>query len=454
MGGILQQAYRTEVVLFYAFALGILFLPLRWSLFCLLLAGNVTVNKPGFVSSSSVSWQNGVEAVVLPAILLLRLTGFRFPRIKWGFPAKAWAALVLYAAISILWSPFKLSGVKMVAYLGVWFIIYLVFHMAWRQGLIDQGIIIAALWGSLALACLQTYVLGNPLFGHKYVSSRFVSAQFAPFTGPQSFAPFLACLLALLLFSRQRHSFRTISIAACLVALVLIGSRYALIEASVVVFAWWLLKAKAVRRKGTLRFAPVLRAMVLAAVVLVGFGAVMRSAVPNSRVNQLLELTSKPDLADVGTFGWRLLMYERVLKKLSQRSLVGLAIGSGTSSAGELAMGGQKTAVGLDPNRTINDEFLRAEYEWGFIGLGLGLALLFYAVRGLWRRVFRLRSLAAFAALAIIPGILLALLVENPLARPGGADGLGYLLVLSYGFVAGRRALAQSVKTHETAARS
>lgn len=440
MGGISQQVYWIELLLFYALALGILFLPLRWSLICLLLAGNVGVNRPGFVSASSVSWQNGAEMVLLPTILLLRLTRFRLPRIRWGFPAKAWAVLVLYATVSILWSPFKLSAVKMVAYLGAWFIIYLAFHLAWRRRLVDQRTVIAALWGSLALACLQTYVLGNPLFGKKNALSPLASAQFAPFRGPQYFGPFLACLLALLLFSRERHGLRRMSIAACLVALVLIGSRYSLIEASMVVFAWWLLRAKAVRRKGGLRTAPVLRGMALAVIVFVGFGAVMGQVMPNSRLNQLLDLTSKPQLAEVGTFGWRLMMYEQVLARLSHRSLVGLAFGSGTSSAGEVALAGQKnSSIGVDPNRTINDEFLRAEYEWGIVGLGIGLALLIYVVRALWGRTFRLRSLPAFAALAIMPGIFLALLVENPLAGPGGAEGLGYLLVLSYGFTVARR---------------
>lgn len=435
------EVYSIEVFLFYSFALCVVFLPPRWSLLCLLLAGNVAVIKPGFVSTSSVSWQNGVEMVLLPACLLLRLTGFRLPRIRWGFPAKAWAALVLYAAVSVAWSPFKLSGVKMVAYLGAWFVIYLLFHLAWRRGLIDQGMVIAALWGSLALACLQTYVLGNPLYGNQNALSRLASAQFAPFRGPQFFGPFLACLLALLLFSKERRRFRSLSIAACLLAFVLVGSRYAMVQASIVVFAWFLLKARAVRRKGTLRLAPVMRVAFLAMLLFLGFRGVMGSAMPHSRVNQLLDLVSKPQLADVGTFGWRLLMYERVIKKLSHRSLLGLAFGSGTSSAGAVAMGGQKTAVGLDPNRTINDEFLRAEYEWGFIGLGLGLLLLASAVRRLWRRTFQLRSLAGFAALAILPAIVLALLVENPLAEAGTSQSLGYVMVLSYGFAAGRWAL-------------
>jgi hypothetical protein len=133
-----------------------------------------------------------------------------------------------------------------------------------------------------------------------------------------------------------------------------------------------------------------------------------------------------------------------VLEGLSARSIAGLTFGSGTSSGAEVAtvdLWGSLESV--DPNRTIHDEFLRAEYEWGIIGLGLGLILLVYVVRTLWVRAFRWQSLAAFAALAMMPGILLALLVENPLAGPGSAEGLGYLLVLTYGFALGRGAYAR-----------
>lgn len=432
-----SQVYLIELLLFYVLAFGILFLPIRWSLLCLLLAGNVAVNPSSFVSASSVSWQNAVETLVLPAFLLLRLTRFRLPKIAWTFPSKAWAVLVFYAAVSVFWSPFKLSGLKMVAYLAAWFVLYLVFDLCWQSRLLDQKLVVAALWGGLALACLQTYVLGNPLYGAQDHPGQFVSAQFAPFRGPQFFGPFLACLLSLLLFSRERHAFRLVSIVACLYAIVLVGSRYALIEAGIVTFVWWLLKAKAVRAKGTVRLGRVLPILLFVVVLFVGFRAAIGWAMPKSRVNQLLELGSNPQVVEEGDFGWRLLVYGRVMRALTSRSLGQLAIGSGTSSGGEVAIKDLNVPLeegDMDPNRTIHDEFLRAEYEWGVVGLGIGFGLLIYTLRELRRRAFLLRSLASFAALSILPGIVLALLVENPLAGPSSSEGLGYLLVLTYGF--------------------
>ena len=443
----LNEVYWVEVLLFYALALGVAFLPVRWSLVCLLLAGSVEVIQPGFVASTSISWENVGERFVLPTLMLLRMTHFRLLKIKWTAASKAWAILTLYAAISILWSPFKLSGLKMVAYLAAWFVLYLVFHLAWYRGLLDQRIVIATLWASIALACLQTYILGNPLWGTTVVFGPFASARFAPFVGPQSFGPFLACLLALLLFSKERHTLRSVSIGACLFALVLTGSRYSLIEAGILVVASCLLWVKALRTNGKLRLRPVLGILLLAVVAFFVFRATMEWAMPGNRVTQLFELGAQPDVAEEGTFGWRILVYEHALEALSGRSIAGLAFGSGTSSGGEVAtVALWGSPEGWDPNRTIHDEFLRAEYEWGIIGLGLGLGLLVYAVRRLWGRAFQMRSLGGFAALAIMPGILLALLVENPLAGPGSAEGLGYLVVLTYGFAFGRRVSGARVR--------
>lgn len=427
-----HDVYAIELLLFYLLALGALFLPLRWGVFCMLVAGSVEVVRSGFIPTASVGWRNGVETLVIPAVLLLRMTNFRIPRIRWGFSAKVWTALVLYATVSILWSPFKLSGVKMVGFLLAWPLLYILFHLAWKRGFIDQNLIIAALWATLVLACVQTYFLGNPLAG--------TSNQFVPFTSPNSFGPFLVCILALLLFSRKRNRFWLLSVGVCLPALVLVGSRYSLIAAAVLLFIWWLLSRGAVQKTGGIRLAPVLLALALAVLVFSGFRDLMARAMPQSRINQLLDLTSKPQLADTGTFAFRLLMYQRVLSKLSQRSLLALTFGSGTSSGAEVAFAWQREYVGytqgVDPNRTIHDEFLRATYEWGLIGLALGLALTVHVLKALWDRAIRWKSLAGFAALAILPGVFLALLVGNPLAGPGYAQGIGYLLVLSYGFSA------------------
>lgn len=444
--------YGIEQFLFWGFALGVLFLSPRWAVLCMLLAGNVDVIRPGFVATSGVGWQNGIETLALPTILLLRMTNYRLPKIRWSKPVQLWVVLITYACVSILWSPFKLSGVKMVAYLSAWFILFVAFYVAWRRRLLDQKVVICALWGSLALAYFQTHAAGDPFGG--------LSHRFTSFAGPNSFAPFLTCLLALLLFSREGpRTLRTVSICACLVALIYSGSRYALIGAAFVLFVRGLIRARAWRRSGHIRVAPVVAGLALAAVTFVGFRAVMAKVMPKSRVNQMLDLTSKPQLADTGTFGFRLMMYADVISRLSHRSALGWVFGTGTSSGGTVVFPTwQKTykdyPTGMDPNRTIHDEILRAAFEWGLIGLGITLMLWVCAVRGYWRRAIIEQSLAGFAGLSILPVIFLALLIENALSGPASAEGIGYLLVLTYGFTAGRRVLAKPSQTHETAARS
>lgn len=454
MPGIFHNAfiYGIEQILFWAFALGVLFLPPRWAVLSMLLAGNVDVIRPGFVATAGVGWQNAIETLVLPTVLLLRMTSFRVPKIKWSTPARLWAALIIYASISILWSPFKLSGAKMVAYLCAWFILFLAFYVAWRRGLIDHRVVIGALWGSLAIACFQTYVMGDPFGGRAH--------RLTSFAGPNSFAPFLTCLLALLLFSRKgSRAVRMLSVWACLIALVYSGSRYALIGAALLLFVRGVVRAGAWRRSGKLRLFPVLAGCVVTVVVLLGFRVVMAQAMPKSRINQLLDLASRPQMVDKGTFGFRLMMYANVLERLSHRSAFGWIVGTGTSSGGTVVFpASQKTydnyPTGFDPNRTIHDEILRAAFEWGIIGLGITLMLWVYALRGYWLRAVKEQSLAGFAGLSILPAIFLALLIENALSGPASAEGIGYLLVLTYGLAGGRHALARSPGPNATAARS
>src|SRR5437899_6353714 len=103
LAGALREVYPITLTLFWIFALGVLFLRPRWALLSLLLVANVNVITPGFLSATSVGWQNGVQTLVLPTVLLLRLPGFKVPRLRLGFPAMAWAALTLYAPVSALW---------------------------------------------------------------------------------------------------------------------------------------------------------------------------------------------------------------------------------------------------------------------------------------------------------------------------------------------------------------
>jgi hypothetical protein len=427
-----QILYLTTLVIFAALAFGVAFLPVRWALFCLLLSTNLNVIQPDFWSATSVGWSNGVEALVLPTLLLFRLTGFRMPDLRWGFVARTWLVLTLYAAVSIAWSPFKLPGIKMVGYLIGWALWFILLELAWRRGIADSRLVIAALWGSLALAFVQTYLLGNP--------EEPETAQFTSFTAAASFATFVLACLAFLLFQPNKTRLRVVSIAACLLALILAGDRTSLIGLAFVLFAWFLHRQRRSGRPIRVRLAPLALALVGCIVLFLGIRALMASVMPESRLNELLQLGSRQftSVEDIGTAVSRFELYQRTISELAGRSTRELLIGSGTSSGGEVASKWEvELDAGLDANRVIHDEFLRALYEWGLIGIGVALALVGWLIRWAWRAAVSYGSVPAFSVLAVVPMILLLLLTANPLAGPGSAEGVGVLLIMAYGWLGG-----------------
>jgi hypothetical protein len=137
-------------------------------------------------------------------------------------------------------------------------------------------------------------------------------------------------------------------------------------------------------------------------------------------------------IEDVGTFGWRFSLYQKTVDELVRRGLPRLLVGSGTSSGANLVLNeGIFQEDNVDPNRAIHDEFLRAIYEWGFLGL---TAFLIFWVRILkldFRLVSENASPQAWAFLAISVPLLISLTVENVLAESGSSEGVGYNLVLT-----------------------
>jgi O-antigen ligase len=107
-------------------------------------------------------------------------------------------------------------------------------------------------------------------------------------------------------------------------------------------------------------------------------------------------------------------------------------VGSGTSSGADLVLeGGFFGEANVDPNRAIHDEFLRAAYEWGFLGL-FAMLLFFGAVVKFGISIIREgTSPEGWAFLAISVPLLISLSVENVLADSGSPGGVGYNLILT-----------------------
>jgi hypothetical protein len=431
-------------VLFWSLAIGILFLPKRWALLAYLVIIQVDVSGPGWASPSAVGLENAIKVGLLPLILLLRTCSFSLIR-QWTRPLQLWLLFTCYVAIAALWSPYHLSALKMVVYLVGYALVFLLFTQAWKQGLLDLAQIVAALWLSLLLAGVQTYLMGNA-FGSppKLIIEQ---ARFTTFAPPQSYAAFLLCCGVLLLFGKRGTSMPfqrlvlTLSGGGVLVGLLLVGSRYVAIGAMGLLGVALIARFEPQWSRATLRPLALLKPLGLVlttSVILIGGAAVVA---PHNRIFALRGLVANgrfnPDA--IGTFEWRLEAYRTALDRIESRGLLANVFGSGTSSGADVILEFNPTAFPantIDPNRSLHDEFLRSFYEWGVIGTALFLAFLASVVIGVARQTQRYGWHTTWAFWGLFPTLMLGLLLENVLAGSGTPVGTGFALVFAYVAVA------------------
>ena len=89
-----DEALLVARVLFWVFAAGVVLLPMRWSLFCFILASHMDITSLTFNSATAVGLENTVRIAGLPLLLLLR-TGFTSSEdLTWTLPQKMWLALL------------------------------------------------------------------------------------------------------------------------------------------------------------------------------------------------------------------------------------------------------------------------------------------------------------------------------------------------------------------------
>jgi O-Antigen ligase len=429
-----HQTLLVAHVLFWLFAVGTAALPVRWSIVSYLLLVQFDLTGSAFYSSEFVGWENAVKIVLVPTLLFLRLKPIKLGDSVVAKLARVWLCFAVYAAIAVLWSPYRLSGVKMLGYLYAYSVLFLVFTAVWRTGWLTAGSLMLVLWASLLFAVIQTYALGNDYgsFSANVNGAMDFEWRFTTFTGAQSFAAFLLCFFVLLLF-RERWNFSVIlSSLAAIGGIVLTGSRSIFLG-----LAWVLLLGSVIlaKRSGKpLNLGQIAKRMALSAALLLAVAAVVLHELPENRLNQMLSaaVTSDNSLQDVGTFVWRFTLYQKTLDELTHRSPKTLLVGTGTSSAADLVVEtGFFNASNVDPNRALHDEFLRSTYEWGIIGLLLLLWFLFYAISISIRLIQRYESKEAWAFLAIAVPLLISLAIENFLADSASPGGVAYNLLLT-----------------------
>ncbi len=415
------------ILLFATLSLGVILLRPRWSLVCFLLLSNVSLSGWQSGDSSSVAVDTVVKAVILPCCLFIKLRVDWESWTKWSIPSKLWVALTAYALISAAWSPNKLAAVKMFVYLLSYACLFPVFAKAWQAGWLNPSALVGASWGVVFIAAVQTYIVGNPFSVDE--------GRLTSFTSPQYFAAYFVCVLALLLWSDLSRRILWSTALAILICIVLSGSRYVFLGTLALVGMFWLTRRRdSAREGGRLARAGV----TILIIVLLGYWAVPKY-LPDSRLNELVESYNEESVTPVGTFVWRLAIYDEGIQQIADRwpsDLPRLIFGAGTSSG--IAVLSQLSSEYLeaeDANRCIHDEFLRAQYEWGVVGLGLFLGFLGTTFWPYLKSIRCKKSVTAFVLIGILPTLLLGLTFENILAGPVAAGGTGYALILSYGAV-------------------
>jgi O-antigen ligase len=426
-----DEAVLVARVLLWVFAAGVLLLPMRWSLFCFILASHIDITTLTFHSATGVGFENTVRIAGLPMLLLLR-TGFAPLRdITWTLPHKFWLALIAYVAVAGCWSAFPLAAIKMVAYLIAYLVLYVIFCHAWAEGWLDTGSLRLVAWCVIALAVLQTFVLENAWGG--------LEERFTSFSTPQYFAAFLVSVLAILMFSGERGWFHYATCGGLMFTIVFSGSRYVFVSMVALVFVACFQLVSG--RHGSFSWRPNLRKLILSlAVGAAGIG-ILLSYLPYNRIEELVGAVSDDDgmVEDVGTFAWRLGIYEDILEHLEKRTAVELFFGSGTSSGAALMLNHEPEHYdreGIDGNRVLHSEFLRALYEWGIPGFGLLFAFVLATTAGFVRKVAREGGGPALAFAGALPSIVLGLAIENILAGAASAGGVGILLAMAFAWSA------------------
>jgi len=410
------------MLLFVLFALGVVFLPTRYALLCWFLSAHLDLSGSQWASASAIGWGNTVRVIGLPTVLLVRI-GLR-RCLNLSYPATSFRAFLLftlYVGVASLWSSFPISALKQFGYLYGYVVGFLILRWAWDQGILTYRLMWYAVIGSMALGIFRLWLQGEHV------------ERFSSFTSPQSYAEFLVAVLCILLYDPQlRATTKTIYGVVVVYLVLLSGSRIGLIGAIACILVFLLYMAIQVNR--TARLISYVGLVVLTVVVMATSSIVASESVGWSfRALDLLGVVSgKYELSDIGTFAFRLGMWEAALTLYQHFETYEWIFGRGTSSSAEVALffSERYDPLTIDANRVMHNEFLRAFYEWGFLGLvalvGFLMVLVWFGINLLRRGSYR----RAFLLFSFLPMLYLSLLTENIIAA-GGANGIAFLAVLA-----------------------
>jgi len=127
-------------------------------------------------------------------------------------------------------------------------------------------------------------------------------------------------------------------------------------------------------------------------------------------------------------------IYSAAVNEMSGWPFSKLLFGAGTSSAGGVKADFDPEFGGtlLDANRSMHNEFLRAFYEWGIIGLGLMVAFLASLLGDLGGFARFCRTVPKISMLSFFPTLMCSLAIENILSNSGAPAGTAIVLLIAY----------------------
>jgi O-antigen ligase len=420
-------AVQAAAMLFWPLALGTLLLPPRFAVLCLLLLGHVDPSGGGFSSATSIGIANLAKGTALPAILIARLRPSTVLPRRWPLALWLWFALCVYCAFAIVISENRLAGVKMTVYLLDYALLFVILAESWRRGILRPREVQMAVWAAFAFAVVQTYVLGN--------SYGTIEGRFTSFCAPQAFAAFMLPAFAILTLCAPWTPFNLLSALLAVIGLVLAGSRYVFLGMVMFVLvastAYVMSGARAQTRLR--RFVTSIGLLALSVISLVSLAAVLSVGRLTGFANSDVTARTTGVGAAGGTFVWRLGVYAMALDQILHRAPAQQIVGFGTSTGARLYRENFQNVdeEAFDANRIVHNEFLRAWYEWGAIGLMLLVAIIMTVGVFLVRQYRRVRSNYLLVGLATLPTIVLGLGIENVLSGAMVANGMGFTCALA-----------------------
>lgn len=429
----LPEVFAAQVLFWFLLPL-VLFAPPRWAVLAWLLMGNLDTTGPGTSTTGAVGWINAGKSIAIPLYLWWRLRATPSQLLS-TIPARLWFALTAYAATAAIWSPFPLAAAKLVGNMIGLGLTLVVLEKASRTGLLDSRVLTVLILASLSLGVVQTYYYGGASYGFDGFEQ---PSRFSSFIAAQQFAAFLVCFIAVLLWRTDLSSIARLSMGALVVtALMLNGSRIWFLGALAVaaVYSWFSFR----------RFL----GLALLGAITAGLGIMLAANVTRidgveitDSSNRILATVAAlatgedtPSSVGLRDWGFRSKMYNGVLQDLSSSPTWQIVMGHGTSSGGSAAMRifpNNYKIDQIDANRVIHNEWLRALYEWGLVGLGLLMfALLAIPVGVLAQRRDASWRRNAPVVLAYFPAFLASLSAENVLAGAGNAVTMSLALIIA-----------------------